>query len=159
MKKLKEYLSNKIVITSLMIITIMFIIGITYAFFSAANVIGNRDNIIEIIALKHGEIIVTYPNGNKIGASNIELKKSEEGTVNTYMMKLSIENTGEGVEGVSINWRDVTNIFCQYQTGNTCTNNSEDTYVGDELSYKLYECSANAYNNANINTDYENDCR
>lgn len=96
MKKLKEYLSNKIVITSLMIITIMFIIGITYAFFSAANVIGNRDNIIEIIALKHGEIIVTYPNGNKIGASNIELKKSEEGTVNTYMMKLSIENTGEG---------------------------------------------------------------
>lgn len=149
---------QKIIIAIIGIITVILISGLTYAFFSANPVGGNSTtNTIVTMTADYGDIIVTYDaSDGSIDANNIDLKESEKGTDKLYLLKFKIESTANIARDITIKWKEVTNTFCQYANGQTCTNEETDTYVGDEVSYNIYSCSLENYNNAttsNVSTN------
>ena len=135
---------TKITIISILSVTVLLVAGITYAYFSAPTVSGNSGaNTIAFVTGTHGNIQISYYNGDgTISMDNIDLKESEQGTTRRDMVKFSVTYPGNQEEKVTIMWKEVFNDFCQYQSNNACTNNPSNTYVGDEIYFKLYECDS-----------------
>ena len=133
---------TKLTIIGILLGTILLVTGITYAYFTAATVGGNSGaNSIQFITGTHGNITVNYYDGDgTINMNNIDLKEAEQGTTEKEMVKFSISYPGNQEEKLTIMWKEVFNTFCQYQTGNVCTNTQTDTFVGDEIYFNLYEC-------------------
>ncbi len=150
---------TKMIIIGILSITILLVVGITYAYFTAATVGGNASaNSIQLLTGTHGNITVNYLNGNGlINMNNVDLKENEKGTIKKEMVKFSVNYPGSEEENISINWKEVTNNFCQYQLGNICTNNDEDNYVGDEIYFDLYECNTQS-DLQNATTTILNNC-
>ncbi len=134
---------TKLTIIGILSLTVLLVIGITYAYFTAATITGNSGaNSIQVVTGTHGNITVNYLAGNgTISMNNIDLREAEQGTTQKEIVKFSVNYPGSEEEKITIMWKEVTNTFCQYQTGNVCTNTSTDTYVGDEIYFKLYECN------------------
>lgn len=140
---------NKKIIIIIIVATFIVLGGMTYAYFSAGGITGNTNtNTIVTLTADYGNIIVTYDNSKGIiSASNINLAESEKGQDNLYLMKFNIESTATIFQDISIRWKEIANNFCQYASGQACTDVETDSFVGNELSYNLYSCSETNYNN------------
>lgn len=143
-------MKNKILIALIGLITIILLGGLTYAYFTANGVENNvNTNNIQTSTVRYGNLIVSYHNSNgTINAGIVDLKQSQSGQDKLYLMKFTIQNTANIKRPITINWSDLTNDFCQYQNGGVCTNNSSHTFVGNELSYNLYECASDGYSDS-----------
>lgn len=134
--------NKKLIVILIAIFTVVTLGGLSYAYFTANEVQNNvNSNNIQTITADYGNIIVTYSNNNgEINAGIVDLKQSQSGQDKLYIMKFTVESTANVTQDIQIQWKELTNDFCQYQNGGVCTNNSNHTFVGDELTYNLYNC-------------------
>jgi len=128
--------------------------GATLAFFSANNVQGNSvTNTIVTTSATYGTTTVTYHASNgTISMGIVDLPESTKGVNINGLMKFTVATTATVSQRITIAWASgkVTNTFCQYANGQTCTDNPGHTFVGNEIQYALYECSSSGYTGTTI---------
>lgn len=139
--------------------------SVSYAYLSAQAVTGNDEtNKINTTIAKYGTLTVAYHGTDgTISLGAIDLKYSTKGTPVTGLLKFKV--TGDSTQTVqtsyNINWAGtarITNTLCQYASGISCTNNSSNTYVGNEMTYTLYSCSNETIYNAATTANTASTC-
>ena len=120
--------------TSLLIIwattLIVALVGATFAFFTANDVVGNgKNNAVSATTASYGNTLVEFFNGeNTLRIGTVELPLNENGTDYKYLMRFSVSTDAATDQEMSITWQGpnaggVRNDFCRYavsQNANEC---------------------------------------
>ncbi len=133
------------VITSILLVTI---IGVSFAYFSAA-ITGNASSNNVTATTETCSLTVSYRTGNNaISLSNISAPKN--GSDTTSALYFSVASTCASARNITIQLANVSNTFCQKvaaQTDTACNNTSGTINVADEIYYKIDSCSSNTDTN------------
>ena len=109
---------------------IVALVGATFAFFTANDVVGNgKNNAVSATTASYGNTLVEFFNGeNTLRIGTVELPLNENGTDYKYLMRFSVSTDASTDQEMAITWQGtneggVRNDFCRYvvtQNANEC---------------------------------------